>query len=68
MSLLEPPAEPLSDDAAAQIANCLHRLAESFQNRHFAQIRRYRRDLQPPHLADCHDRQLHLFDDACPPF
>ena len=31
----------LSDETTAEIANCLHRLAESFENRYFAQIRRH---------------------------
>ena len=60
----------LSDETTAEIANCLHRLAESFENRYFAQIRRHDQPLRPTPtpFTYCHERQLHLFNEPCPPF
>ena len=64
--------EEIGDEAAAHVADCLRHIADGFDNRHRVQINRhYRSGTQPPPTElpeTCHERQLHLFGDACPPF
>ena len=50
----------LSDEAAAQIADFLTKLALWFENTHFAQIRRHHEARRPPSTYD--PNQLELFD------
>ncbi|MYH48931.1 MAG: hypothetical protein F4151_05215 [Gammaproteobacteria bacterium] len=62
--------EKISDEAAAHMAECLHRIAHDFEGRHYGQIRRHMEPLRPPPrpAEACHQRQLHLFGESCPPF
>ena len=62
--------EQISDEAAAHMAECLQRIAYDFEGRYYGQIRRYTESLRPPPCPAecCHERQLHLFGELCPPF
>ena len=62
--------ERISDEAAAHMAECLQRIAHDFEGRYYGQIRRHTESLRPPPCCpeSCHERQLHLFGELCPPF
>ncbi len=62
--------ERIGDEAAAYVADCLYCIAHDFEGRHFGQIRRHHESLRPPPCPAeaCHERQLHLFGEPCPPF
>ncbi|WP_428102337.1 hypothetical protein [Candidatus Rariloculus sp.] len=48
----------------------LRHIADEFHAQHWDRIRRYYRTCRPPesHPGACHERQLHLFGEPCPPF
>jgi len=62
--------ERIGDEAAAHVADCLHRIAHDFEACHLGQIRRHRDALRPPPCPaeSCHELPLHLFGEPCPPF
>ena len=64
----DPWPEELSDEAAAHIAECLHRLAYDFEGRYLGQIRRHEESIRRPlcPAETCHERQLHLFGELRP--
>ena len=66
----DPWPEEISDEAAAHMARCLHRIAFDFEGRYYGQITRHEQSIRhPPCPAEtCHERQLHLFGEPCPPF
>ena len=59
-----------SDETLVLLSEYLSHIAEEFQARHRRRIRRYYRTCRtaesPP--GACHERQLHLFGEPCPPF
>ena len=64
----DPWPERISDEAAAYIADCLHRIAHDFEGRYYGQIRRHMESMRPPPCPaeSCHQRQLHLFGEPHP--
>ena len=58
---------PLSDEAAAHVANFLTQLAARFEESHVSTIRRYHQSITPPRQVVADPRQLDLFPHD-PPF
>ena len=54
---------PLSDEAATQILEALHQLAEQFESRFYGQLRRHADEQRPSFLADAGP-----FGETDPPF
>ena len=54
---------PLSDEAAAQILEALHQLAEQFESRFYGQLRRHADEQKPSFRNDAG-----LFGETDPPF
>ena len=67
---LHPWPEPPSDETLAIVSEYLRHFADAFQAQHWDRIHRYYRTCRPPesHPGACHERQLHLFGEPCPPF
>ena len=66
----DPWPNPTSDETLAIVSEYLRHIADGFYAQHRDRIRRYHRTCRPPepHPDACHERQLHLFGEPCPPF
>ena len=62
--------EQPSDETLVVVSEYLSHIAEEFQARHWRRIRRYYQTCQSVQSRPgaCHERQLHLFGEPCPPF
>ena len=62
--------EQPSDETLVIVSEYLSHIVDGFQARHRHRIRRYYRTSQTSESRPgaCHERQLHLFGEPCPPF
>ncbi|MDE0023884.1 MAG: hypothetical protein OXP69_05655 [Spirochaetaceae bacterium] len=62
--------EDPGDETLVVVSEYLSHIADEFQARHWHRIRRYYRTCQSVESRPdaCHERQLHLFGEPCPPF